>query len=62
MVRLAPEGWLPFIQGSEPRQTALVSFFYADEAIRCGHLRLTGLPRHAARVGPVGEGHHRDAR
>jgi quercetin dioxygenase-like cupin family protein len=40
MVRLAPEGWLQFIQGTEPRQTALVSFFYADEAIRCGHLRL----------------------
>jgi quercetin dioxygenase-like cupin family protein len=40
MVRLAPERWLQFIQGSEPRQSALVSFFYANEAIRCGHLRL----------------------
>jgi len=40
MVRLGPEHWLSFIQGSNPRQAALVSFFYADEAIRCGHIRL----------------------
>ena len=43
MSRLAPEGWLRLIQGSEPRQTALVSIFYADDAIRCGHLRLNGF-------------------
>lgn len=42
MVRLGPEGWLQFISGSEPRQAALVSYFYADESIRCGHLRLNG--------------------
>ncbi len=40
MVRIGPERWLRLIQGSEPRQAALVSFFYADEAIRCGHVRL----------------------
>jgi quercetin dioxygenase-like cupin family protein len=40
MVRLAPESWLQFIQGSDPGQSCLVSFFYADEAIRCGHVRL----------------------
>jgi mannose-6-phosphate isomerase-like protein (cupin superfamily) len=52
MVRLGPDGWLQLIQGSEPRQTALVSFFYADEAIRCGHLRLSAYRDTQPESGP----------
>jgi quercetin dioxygenase-like cupin family protein len=52
MVRLGRERWLKFIQGSEPRQAALVSFFYADDAIRCGHVRLNGFRDTQPEVSP----------
>jgi quercetin dioxygenase-like cupin family protein len=40
MVKLDREGWLHFLQGSEPRQAALKSFFYCDDQLRCGEFKL----------------------
>jgi len=40
MLKLDRSRWLHTIQGSDPRLTVLTSFFYADERIRCGEVRL----------------------
>jgi quercetin dioxygenase-like cupin family protein len=40
MQKLDRTQWLHTLQGTDPRLTALVSFFYADERIRCGEVRL----------------------
>ena len=56
-----PRRWLHLITGDEPRQAYLTSFFYCDEQIRAGEMRLPAAARYAARVDPVGEGHPRHA-
>ncbi len=40
MMKLDRSGWLHLITGDEPRQSYLSSFFYCDEKIRAGELRL----------------------
>jgi quercetin dioxygenase-like cupin family protein len=40
MMKLDRTRWLHTLQGRDPRLVALVSFFYADERIRCGEVRL----------------------
>jgi quercetin dioxygenase-like cupin family protein len=40
MQHLPRSKWLPLLQGQDPRLTILVSFFYADEQIRCGKVEL----------------------
>ena len=40
MMKLDRAGWLHLITGAEPRQAYLSSFFYADEKIRAGEMRL----------------------
>lgn len=40
MMKLDRSSWLHTLQGTDPRFTVLTSFFYADERIRCGEVRL----------------------
>lgn len=40
MVKLDRPTWMHTLQGTNPRNMMLTSFFYADERIRCGEVRL----------------------
>ncbi len=40
MMKLDRSSWLHLITGDEPRQSYLTSFFYCDERIRAGEMRL----------------------
>ncbi len=40
MMKLGRATWLHLITGDEPRQAYLTSFFYCDEKIRAGEIRL----------------------
>jgi mannose-6-phosphate isomerase-like protein (cupin superfamily) len=40
MLKLDRPRWLHTLQGSDPRLTVLRSFFFCDERIRCGEVRL----------------------
>ena len=40
MMKLDRATWLHLITGDEPRQSYLTSFFYCDEQIRAGEMRL----------------------
>ena len=40
MMKLDRSTWLHLITGDEPRQAYLTSFFYCDEQIRAGEMRL----------------------
>jgi len=40
MQHLPPSTWLRLLQGSDPRLTVLVSYFYCDAQIRCGKVSL----------------------
>src|SRR5262249_19083507 len=40
MMKLDRSRWLHALHGSDPRLTALVSFFYADDRVRCAEVKL----------------------
>ena len=47
--------WLRLLQGTDPRLTVLVSFFYCDDRIRCGKVTLPAGRELEPAVGPLGE-------